>query len=81
MAGIKCPWEKIDKFVSPGELNRFLKWMEEQIAEARAIELEPPFGQQIINGERWFKHIASDAAWRLVPADGPMSPGFWPVKT
>jgi hypothetical protein len=75
-----CPWEKIDRFVSHRELNQFLAWMDEQIAADRAIELEARRDQQVISGERWFKHVASGAFWRLVPADGPLAPGFWPIE-
>jgi hypothetical protein len=73
-----CPWEKIGRFTSSGELNRFLKWMGEQIAAGVAEEIDAPTNEQIL-GERWFRHIPSDARWRLVPADGPLAPGFWPI--
>jgi hypothetical protein len=80
MADLNCPWEKISKFVSPGELRRFLTWMQDQISEGIAVEMEAPPERQIIMGERWFKHLASGAMWRLVPADGPLVPGFWPIE-
>jgi hypothetical protein len=80
MADLKCPWEKISKFVSPGELSRFLNWMQDQISEGIAVEMEAPAEQQLIMGERWFKHVASGTTWRLVPADGPLVPGFWPIE-
>ena len=76
---MNCPWEKIGGF-SPGELQRFLTWMGDQIASGAAEEVGTPADQQMISGERWFRHVSSRARWRLVPADGPMAPGFWPVE-
>lgn len=76
-----CPWEKIDRFVSPGELRRFQTWMDKQIAAGLAGEIVPPTNEQVIPGERWFEHLASGSLWRLVPADGPLVPGFWPIET
>jgi hypothetical protein len=73
-----CPWEKIDKFVSPGELNRFLIWMQDQISAGISIEVTAIPERQLIMNERWFKHVTSGAMWRLVPNDGPLAPGFWP---
>jgi hypothetical protein len=80
MADHGCPWEKISKFVSQRELGHFLTWMQDQISEGIAIEIEAPPEQQVIGGERWFRHVASGAMWRLVPADGPVVPGFWPIE-
>jgi hypothetical protein len=77
---VNCPWEKVSEFVSPGERDRFSKWMQDQIAEGNAAEVEATTEHQVIIGERWFKHVASGALWRLVPADGPMAPGFWPIE-
>jgi hypothetical protein len=54
--------------------------MQDQIARGSAAEIKASAEAQIITGERWFKHIASGAIWRLVPADGPLAPGFWPVE-
>jgi hypothetical protein len=77
---MNCPWERIGRFSSPRELQRFLKWMGEQIASGVAEEIGTPADQQVITGERWFKHVSSGARWRLAPADGPLAPGFWPVE-
>jgi hypothetical protein len=54
--------------------------MQDQISEGIAVEMEAPAEQQLIMGERWFKHVASGTTWRLVPADGPLVPGFWPIE-
>jgi len=77
---VNCPWEKIESFVSPGEFERFTRWMEYQIAEGKAEEVPVLIEYQVIQGARWFKHIGSGAIWRLVPADGPLRPGFWPIE-
>jgi hypothetical protein len=77
---MNCPWESIDSFVSHRELNQFLAWIGDQIAQGRAAEVEVLQGQEVIHGERWFKRIGSGTIWRLVPADGPLAPGFWPVE-
>lgn len=77
---MSCPWEKIERFSSPGELQRFSNWMDEQIGVGAAEEIYAPADRQVITGERWFKHMPSGALWRLVPADGPLAPGFWPIE-
>ncbi|WP_136623972.1 hypothetical protein [Bradyrhizobium centrolobii] len=75
-----CPWKKTSQFSSPGEMRRFLKWMGEQIAGGAAEEITAPVDQQVISGERWFRQVPSDRRWRLVPADGPLAAGFWPIE-
>jgi hypothetical protein len=77
---VNCPWEKIEKFVSLGELQRFFRWVEDQITEGKAEEVPVLTEYQVIQGERWFKHIGSGAIWRLIPADGPLRPGVWPIE-
>jgi hypothetical protein len=76
MADLKCPWEKISKFVSPGELSRFLNWMQDQISEGIAVEMEAPAEQQLIMGERWFKHVASGTTWPSCASRWPASAGL-----
>ena len=77
---VSCPLEKIYRFSSQSELRRFSNWMDEQIGSGIAEEVDAPADRQVITGERWLKHISSGVLWRLVPADGPLAPGFWPVE-
>lgn len=76
-----CPWEEIDTFQSPGELQRFEQWMVEQInlGQAKEVEVDPtlrgPYWHQ-----RWFQHNASAAVWRLAEPDPPFTGTFGPVK-
>jgi hypothetical protein len=54
--------------------------MQDQIAEGKAAEVPVIKEYHLIQGQRWYKHIDSGAIWRLVPAEGPLRPGFWPLE-
>ena len=73
------PWEMISNFGSLRERDHFLAWMRGQIANGVAEEIEVPAGKQADAGERWFRHIPTGSLWRLVPAENPYGPGFWPA--
>jgi len=70
-------WESICNFGSLRERDCFLTWMRDQIANGVAEEIEAPAGFDA--SERWFRHIPTGSLWRLVPAENPYGPGFWPA--
>ena len=76
-----CPWEEINGFQSPGEFQRFERWIAEQIQLGNAeevlvnFELRGPYWHQ-----RWFRHKASGAVWRLAKPDPPFTGVFEPVE-
>jgi hypothetical protein len=72
-------WEKIDNFGSLRERDSFVAWIREQIASGAAEEIETPADQPREPGDRWFRHLPSNSLWRLVPAENPYGPGFWPA--
>jgi adenylate cyclase len=69
-------WEEIGNFGSLRERDCFVAWMQTQIAQGVAEEIEAPAGDI---GERRFRHKPSGSLWRLVPVENPYGPGFWPV--
>jgi hypothetical protein len=70
-------WEEIDNFGSLRERDRFLSWLQIQIANGVAEELTVPVGTEA--GERWFRHIPTGSLWRLISDQNPYGPGFWPT--
>jgi hypothetical protein len=75
---MKFSWERIGNFGSLRERDCFLSWMRGQIAKGVSEEVKAPAGQPRNTGDRWFKHIQTDSLWRLVSAENPRGPGFWP---
>lgn len=71
-------WEEIRGFVSPGEFDRFVQYLERQIAAgvAREVDCEPDYGPGQLFGGRWFRDLESGEVWRLVPPDPPFT-GVW----
>jgi len=70
-------WETMGKFVSLRERDSFLAWMHGQIVDGVAEEIQAPV--DIDTGERWFRHLPTGSLWRLVSAENPYGPGFWPA--
>ena len=71
-------WEEIHGFASPGEFDRFVRYIESQVKAGEAEELAPDSSYQKgqIYGGRWFRDIESDQLWRLVEPDFPFK-GLW----
>jgi len=63
-------WEWIGNFGSLRERDCFVAWMQEQIANGMAEEIEAPAD------ERWFRHIPTGSVWRLVSDENPNGPGL-----
>ena len=75
-------WEEIHGFRSPGEYQRFVRYLEAQVNAGDAAELpaDPSYGRGEIYGGRWFKANDTGDVWRLVPPDPPFT-GLWePVR-
>lgn len=75
-------WEEIHGFASPGEHERFVHYIEQQVAAGLACELpaDPLYSKGMIYGGRWFQDIDSGAVWRLIAPDFPFR-GLWePVE-
>jgi hypothetical protein len=70
-------WEWISHFGSLRERDCFVAWMQEQIANGMAEEIEAPADESA--GERWFRYIPTGSVWRLLSEENPKGPGFWPA--
>jgi hypothetical protein len=79
-----CAWAEIPGFVSPGEYDRFVRYIEEaQVGQAQADEVpsNPAYAAGEVYGGRWFKDRGSGQVWRLGAPDFPFK-GLWePVLT
>ena len=73
-----CIWEEIHGFQSPSEYKRFVTYIEGQVSNNHAVEVEadPDYGKGEIYGGRWFKDIGTGTTWRLVAPDYPFK-GLW----
>ena len=71
-------WEEIHGFSSPGEYNRFVKYIEKQVSEKISEEIDPDlnYGKGEIYGGRWFKDLDTGEIWRLIEPDIPFK-GLW----
>lgn len=72
--------EEIHGFRSPGEFDRFVKFIEENVIHGNLIEIEVSLNycKGEIYGGRWFKEVKTCQIWRLVPPDPPFL-GLWEV--
>ncbi len=73
-------WEPIHGFATPGEHERFLKWIADGI-DAGSI-VEEPVGQRYAASnfdERWLRALGSTDIWRLVAPEPPIRGVFIPV--
>lgn len=70
-----CSWESINDFASFSEFNRFVSWIDKQVAIGQAVELEvgAPYLDATSFTEKWYRHIDSGETWRLVWPDGPFT--------
>ncbi len=71
-------WEEIHGFSGPGEYQRFVRYIEQQIVvgAARELQVDPLYGKGMIYGGRWFQDVETGAVWRLVAPDIPFR-GLW----
>ena len=73
-------WDEIHGFESPGEYDRFVRDIEDQVSAgiARERDVDPQYGKGMIFGGRWFEDTESHEVWRLVAPDFPFR-GLWEV--
>jgi hypothetical protein len=71
-------WEAIKSFASPGEFDRVVGYLREQVASGIAEEVpaDPSYGPGELYGGRWYRSLATGEVWRLVPPDPPFT-GLW----
>jgi class 3 adenylate cyclase len=79
IVAVPWEWKKIGYFGSLRERDRFLSWMQGQIASGISEEIEPPPDQPREPGDRWFRHIPTGSLWRVLPIDSEYGTGFWPA--
>lgn len=65
-------WDEIHGFASPGEFDRFRKWIDEALQEGALAEVpvESPYSGSTMFDERWYRSTAGDT-WRVVAPDPP----------
>lgn len=65
-------WDEIHGFESPGEFERFRRWLAEAVAEGALEEVvvEAPFSASVLVDERWYR-TAGGRRWRVVAPDPP----------
>jgi len=70
--------EEIHGFSSPGEYNRFVKYIKKQVSSkiAEEIDSDPNYSKGEIYGGRWFKDVETNEIWRLIEPDIPFK-GLW----
>jgi hypothetical protein len=75
-------WERIDGFTSPAEYERFVAYIEAQVAAgiAREVAVDRAYGRGEIYGGRWFEDLQTGRCWRLVDPDPPFR-GVWEPVT
>jgi hypothetical protein len=74
-------WEEIHGFDSSSEFDRFVTYLEQEIADARAAEVavDPDYGSEMIFGGRWIRNETTGEVWRLVAPDFPFRGAWEPV--
>ena len=70
---MNCPWESIQKFIGPRELEQFYTWMNEQISMGDAEEIAVP---DAVIAARCYRHRASGEVLIVTRNDGPLVPSF-----
>jgi hypothetical protein len=73
-------WDAIHGFGSPGEFERFRRWIAEAAAEGvlQEVAVEAPYGGSRLFDERWYR-TASGRRWRVVAPDPPFLGVFEPA--
>ena len=78
---VPCPWERIEQFSDRAEFDRCVQWLHEQVlaGAAREVSVTARYLGATTLEERWYRHLASGAVWRLVGPDPPFRGLFAPV--
>lgn len=74
-------WDEIHGFVSPGEFERFRRWITGALDQQRLIEVpvEERYSSSTTFDEHWYR-AASGSVWRLVAPDPPFRGVFERVR-
>jgi hypothetical protein len=75
-------WEEISGFRSPGEYERFKRWIDERVAEGTAERVPVKKGWRYANPlfEDWFRCRETGDVWSLMHPDPPTTGGFTRVE-
>ena len=65
--------DEIHGFRSPGEYQRFLQFLADQVHKGNLKEVapDPEYHKGEIYGGRWFSCTDDGSVWRLIPPDAP----------
>ena len=68
-----CDWEAIEGFQSLADYDKFLSWINAQVATggAAAVPLDPAKAWGSAWDEHWYRCVADREVWRLVGPDPP----------
>jgi hypothetical protein len=63
---MKCDWEEIRGFTSPGEYQRFVRYIEGLVSSGyvEEVPVDPAYGPGLIYGGRWFANKNTGQIWR-----------------
>jgi hypothetical protein len=75
-------WEPIEGFRSPGEFERFQRWIDERVAagEAERVPVAAPWMGANTHVEHWIRDTEDGSVWRLIEPDPPARGLFEPVE-
>ena len=73
-----CDWEPVERFESLADYEKFLSWINEQVAAGRAavVPLDPSKAWGTAWDEHWYRCVADWELWRLVGPDPPFRGTF-----
>ncbi len=65
-------WEEIHGFKSPGEFERFKRWITEAVKEGalREVSVGHPYSGSSLFNEKWYREPNGDV-WRVVAPEPP----------
>ena len=71
-------WEPIDGFRSPGEYERFKRWIAERVSEGGAEQVEVDASWRDANPqlESWYRCRGTGEVWSLLDPDPPSRGSF-----
>ena len=71
-------WQEIRGFTTPDEYDRFVDFIDEQLASGQAEEVtvDQSYGRGEIYGGKWYRRTGDRTVWRLIAPDPPFY-GLW----
>jgi hypothetical protein len=75
-------WEPIGGFSSPGEFERFKRWIEERVSDGTAerVPVDPEWRDANPLLEEWFRCRETGQVWRLLLPDPPSRGSFTRIR-